>query len=423
MANLKFPVSINPDRILRRLSDLAQIGRNTAGGIDRQLASPGDTEARAWLMNCWTAELGLEVYIDPIANIWGGLPNGSGKTNPIVVGSHHDTVPNGGMFDGALGVIVATELMQTIRESKLAMRHPLQIVSFTGEEANPFAVSTLGSKVLSGRLGVSDLVKACNIDTGESLESAISRLGGNIKKAGEAELAPDSVAAFLECHIEQGRRLYDLNLPVASVSCITGIYREVITVFGEANHAGTTKVEDRRDALNAASEICLAVEQIMRLPNMDNLSATVGRIDTVPNASNIIPGMVTMTLDLRTAEPEKKERALRYLTEAIEKISSQRQVQIERTVNLDQPEMPMNPMITAAFDEAMELLGEPKISLVSMAGHDAAHLARVTKAGMLFVQSIGGFSHCPQEMTGEQEVVRAAQVMLDALLILDGRLE
>ena len=422
-------MNINKERLLQRLHDLAQIGRNAAGGIDRQLGSPADSEARAWMTKCWEQELGLQVRVDAIANLWAGVPKDktdkTDKTNvkPIVLGSHHDTVPNGGAYDGALGVLMATEVLQTLLEHHAELRHPIELLSFTGEEPNDFSVSTLGSKVLCGRLKRDDLRKITNRVTGEPLRACIARLGGDIERADEALLSKNALAAFIECHIEQGRRLFDRNEYVAAVSCITGIYREVITVTGEANHAGTTLYKDRRDALAAASEVVLAVEKIMRTPTFSDVAATAGRIICAPNASNIVPGRVTLTLDLRTANPEHRKQALQQFGWAVEEIAARRHVTIDRALNLDQAEMPMAEEVITALKDGATAIDERPQELVSMAGHDAANMARLTKAGMLFVQSIDGISHSPLEATAPEAIAKGAQNMLEAVLLLDERLE
>lgn len=413
---------VNAARLMRRLEALARIGANAQGGIDRQLGSDADFQARRWLAACWQEELGLMVRADAIANLWGTVPGAEAAGKPIFLGSHHDTVPNGGRFDGALGVLMATEVLQTLRENDVPLRHPIGVVSFTGEEPNSFSVSTLGTKVLSGRLGREELDRLKDCNNGERLETAIERLGGNMAQVDKARLMKGRLAAFMECHIEQGRRLYDRGEAVAAVTCITGIYREIITVVGEANHAGTTRLPDRRDALAAAAEVCLAVEDIMRKPELSGVAATVGHIEVQPNASNIIPGEAGLTLDLRTAEPAKRQQALLLLGSAIEAIAARRQVTIRREVNLDQAEMPMDAAVVAAIRDAAAANGEAPRELVSMAGHDAANMARLTRAGMLFVQSVDGYSHCPRELTYEPEIARAAQVMLDAVLLLDRRL-
>ena len=415
-------IKINRQRLMTRLDELSKIGKNAAQGIDRQLGSIPDEEARAWLTRCWQHELGLTVKTDGIANLWGQQAEKSGN-RPIVLGSHHDTVPNGGKYDGALGVLLGTEVLQTLQENQVELKHPLWLISFTGEEPNDFSVSTLGSKVLAGRLTAADVKKMKHRKTGEGLPDALQRLGGDIQQVDGARLAMNELAAFLECHIEQGRVLYDEQHAVAAVSCITGIYREVITISGEANHAGTTKLKDRRDALVAAAEVVLAAEAIMKVPEFAGVAVTIGRLTLTPNASNIIPEKVVMTFDLRTADAKIRQQALALWQEKLGEISNRRSVSIEREVNLDQPERRMDDMVIEAFEEAATGNGQEPEVLVSMAGHDAANMARVTKAGMLFVQTVNGYSHCPQEEAAADAIEIAANTMLAAVRILDRRLD
>lgn len=415
-------IKINRQRLMTRLAELSKIGRNADYGIDRQLGSLPDEEARAWLSRCWQDDLGLQVQTDGIANLWGKQAGKDGK-RPIVLGSHHDTVPNGGKYDGALGVLLAMEVLQTLQENQVELNHPLWLISFTGEEPNDFGVSTLGSKVLAGRLTAEDVKAMKHRKTGEPLPNALQRLGGDIQQVDAARLEADGLAAFLECHIEQGRVLFDKRQAVAAVSCITGIYREIITVCGEANHAGTTQLKDRRDALAAAAEVVLAAESIMKEPGFAGVAVTIGRLTLSPNASNIIPGKVIMTFDLRTADVKLRQQALESWQEQLKEISCRRSVSIERELNLDQPERRMDDMVIETFEEAATGNGQEPEVLVSMAGHDAANMARVTKAGMLFVQTVNGYSHCPQEEAAADAIEIAANTMLAAVRILDRRLD
>lgn len=413
-------IKINGKRLLERIEELSLIGKNmSTGGINRQLATEADRLSREWIKCCWEKELGINTYTDAIANIWG---NCEGKDDLIVLGSHNDTVPDGGKLDGALGVLMATEILQTLKENNIKTKHPVGIVSFTGEEPNAFNVSTLGTKVLSKRLCKKDLYELYNHENGEKLCDAIARLGGNLEEVEKVPLIDEKISAFIECHIEQGKRLYEEADNVASVTCITGIYREIITVTGEANHAGTTRLKDRHDAINAASELCLAIEDIMKHEGMEDLACTVGQMKIEPNSSNIIAGKVVMTLDLRTADKDKREIALKLLCDAVNKIEKKRNVKIDRELNLNQSEMPMDKLIIESLNEAASKNGERVRELVSMAGHDAANMARFTKSGMLFVQSIDGYSHCPKENSSDESIIKAAQVLLDAVLLLDGKL-
>lgn len=417
MDNLK----INIDRLSKNLNELAQIGMNENGGIDRALGDESDRVARKWLIDYWQNKMNKTVRIDAIANMW-IRREGSENLPPIVVGSHHDAVPNGGKFDGALGVLLATELIQTLEDNNIKTKHPMEIVSFTGEEPNPFNVSTLGSKVLSGRLKKDDLMQLKSYIDGSSLQECIEKIGGDITKANEALIKENDIRAFMECHIEQGRRIYDKGLSSAAVNCIIGIYRENITIIGEANHAGTTLMQDRHDALLASGEFNLAFEKILKNVNSDEVVGTIGYIKVFPNSANIIPGKIDLVLEIRTCDEKIKQDIIDKLSNETQKIENLRGVRIIRKVNLDQSHIFMDKDVVNAIKRSIGFIGEEEIELVSMAGHDAANMQRVTKSGMIFVQSIDGKSHCPEENTDIKEIEKTGNAMLKALLLLDEEL-
>jgi len=418
MENLK----ININRLSKNLDELAKIGMNENGGIDRALGDESDRAARKWLINYWQGKMNKDVRIDAIANMW-VKRDGSIDLPPIVIGSHHDAVPNGGRFDGALGVLLATEIVQILDDNNIKTRHPIEIVSFTGEEPNPFNVSTLGSKVVSGRLRKEDLMNLKSYIDGSSLQDCITKIGGDITKADDALIKPNDIRAFIECHIEQGRRLYDKGLNSAAVNCIIGIYRENITVSGEANHAGTTLMKDRHDALLAAGELNLSFEKILNDLNSDEVVGTIGYLSVFPNSANIIPGKAELVLEIRTCDKGVKENIINKLSAEVKKIEEKRKVKIHRKVNLDQSHVYMDRDVVKAVKDGISQIGEEEIELVSMAGHDAANMQRVTKSGMIFVQSIDGKSHCPEENTDIIEIEKTGNAMLNALLLLDKELD
>lgn len=418
MQNLR----INKARLEKNLFELAKIGKNEHGGIDRALGSDADYEARKWLQDYWEKKLGIPARLDAIANMWVKRP-GTEDLVPIVIGSHHDAVPDGGMYDGALGVLGATEILQTMIENHIQTRHPIEVVSFTGEEPNPYNVSTLGSKVLSGRLVTEDLKKLSSYLDGSSLAACIAHVGGNIEQADSARIHPGDICAFIELHIEQGKRLYNANLTSAAVNCITGIYRENITVYGEANHAGTTIMQDRTDAFLAASEFALAYEKIVRNEQRDDVVGTIGYVKVSPNAASIIPGKVELVMELRCCDEAIRQRIKAAVTEITAEIEKERGVRIERKLNLDQKEMWMDRTIVEAVKRGIDQEGKKPLELVSMAGHDAANMQRVTKSAMIFVQSIDGKSHCPQEKTDINRIEETVNAMLDAVLILDKEMD
>lgn len=415
-------ITINRDRIENNLKQLSLFGINENGGIDRSIGSDADKNARKWLISKLDKELDYKVNIDPIANIWATV-NGCENLLPITLGSHHDAVPNGGKFDGALGLLLAIEVAQTIKEHEYKLRHPLQIVSFSAEEPNPFNLSTLGSRVVTGKITKEEVKNARNSENGMFLSQALKDIGGNADKLENAVLKQGSMSAFIECHIEQGRILFDKNLPVGVVKKITGIYRELITVIGEANHAGTALMKYRHDSLLGASEACLKLEEIVKEVNMDHVVGTVGKLNVFPNSANIIPDTTEFILEIRTPNHKIKEHIIEGFSRKLKEIEEKRGIKFVRRIILNQPEVEMDKTIVKALNQSMEEVLEYKIELVSMAGHDSVHMSDIGKTGMLFVQSIDGKSHCAEENTNIDDIEKAGNVLLKAVLKLDKELD
>ena len=374
-------VLVNGARLLDNLSAMSTFGINPHGGIDRAFAQESDRQVRAWILEMW-ARMGLETGTDAIANLW-GKKHGSENLAPIVFGSHHDAVPDGGKYDGAMGVIIATEIMQTILERQIPTRHPLAVVSFTAEEPNAFNLSTLGSKVLCGRLAKEDLLSKTDRSGKVRLEDAVK------------------------------------DLSVGAAASITGIYREKITVTGESNHAGTTMMQDRKDAFLSLSEIAAALERGALQRNSPEVTATMGYVNLHPNEANIIPGSAEGIIDIRTSNDEDLQFVLGFVEEAAEKARSRRGVQVLRECLLDQKAQPLDPFVREAILHGMAAEGEPEVTLTSMAGHDAANMQRIAPSGMIFVRSVGGYGHCRREYCRPEDIVKAANAMLFAVLELD----
>lgn len=415
-------MTINIDRLEETINSLGRIGQNEAGGIDRALGSEAEREARSWLINYWQRHLIGDLRIDEIANLWYKW-EGQEALPPIVLGSHHDAVPNGGRYDGALGVLAATEIMRTLQESGIKLRHPLEIVSFTGEEPNPYNVSTLGSKVLSGRLVGEALKRLTHQGDGSPLGDCIHRLGGNLAQADRCRIKPGEIGAFIELHVEQGKRLFQMAQSSCAVGCITGIYREEIRIEGEANHGGTTWMQDRHDALLAACELNLAFEKLLRQENNPEVVGTVGAMQVMPGAVSIIPDKVALMLEIRTADESIRRRLIDGLEEAVKAVETARGVRILRRVNLDQKEMPMDREVVEAVCRGIEATGEQARIYTSMAGHDAANMQRVAPSAMIFTQSVNGMSHCPQEYSRIEDIGRTVSALLEAVLILDEEMD
>jgi N-carbamoyl-L-amino-acid hydrolase len=415
-------LAVNKSRIHARLKALSSFGKNVVGGIDRNFGSTADLSARKHLISLLEAEIGAAVRVDPAANIWAGI-NGTSSLPAIAVGSHHDTVLNGGMYDGALGIILAMEVLQIIKENHVPLRHPLSMVSFTAEEPNPFNLSTFGSRMATGKLNPDKLLGVEDTIHHISLSAALAKAGGSITALAAARLQPDALSAFIECHIEQGKRLENRGIALAVVSHITGIYRETIRICGEANHAGTTLMNDRHDALLAAAEFCLAFEKVLKEIRRDDTVGTIGQLAIFPNAVNIIPGETALTMEIRTPDRAVTTTILDRLTNYIVPIETARGVRIERSILLDQASVTLDKTVMSAMENTIETMSESYLTLTSMAGHDATHLAGITRSGMLFVRSIDGKSHCPDENSHIEDIEKAGNVLLNTILLLDKELD
>ncbi|RYM06378.1 Zn-dependent hydrolase [Sporolactobacillus sp. THM7-7] len=416
------PIAVNGKRINQRLKKLAEFGINDHGGIDRSFGSAADIAARNWLKEWWQKVFQSEVKVDPVANLWIEV-TGKEKLPPIVLGSHHDAVANGGKYDGSIGVLLAAEVMQTLEEAHFPMRHPMRIVSFSAEEPNPYNISTLGSRSITGVLTKKDLEMVTHDATKVKLTDTIRSLGGDVDHLAGNLLHPRDLSAFLECHIEQGRNLFDCGRSVAVVKGITGIYREKIKVIGEANHSGTTLMKDRHDALLAGSELNLALEEIILNTNQRDVVGTVGRFDVLPNAANIIPGEVDLIAEVRTTDEETLQQIIDELSSRIRVIEKGRRVRILRETILNQKSVPMDQQVQLTLKKVLTSMNEPFLEIPSMAGHDAVHMAPIAKTGMLFVPSIDGKSHCPEEETNLEDIIKAGNVLLQTVIALDKELD
>ncbi len=410
-------INVNKQRIEQKLFALGKIGCNANGGLDRTTFTPAEIEARNWLKQELHL-LNLAVHVDAAANIWGRREGANSELPVIAFGSHIDSVPNGGIYDGALGVILALEVMQVLEENNVKTIHPLELVSFSAEEPNPFGFSTFGSRVITGKVTAEDIAGVTNPD-GQLLTEALQEAGGDPNDFVSAIRSPFEFAAYLEVHIEQGKRLLKREIPIGIVTGITGIYREEVIIRGDANHSGTTLMKDRADAFLAAASMAIALEDILLNYPDEEVVGTIGQVFVKPNATNIVPGEVTFSIEIRGQAREKIRDIVSKWEERVESIHRHRKVKVEREVKLDQVPSPMSEKILACCEEQANKLSYPSYRLGSMAGHDAAHMASVTQAGMLFVPSLAGKSHCPEEESRIADIEKAGNVLLHTILALD----
>jgi allantoate deiminase len=346
-------------------------------------------------------ELGMSVTVDAVGNMRGlWQPEGASRKR-LVIGSHVDTVPDAGAYDGVLGVCLGLELVQNAKQRELA----IEVIAFSEEEGVRFGVPFIGSRAVAGRFDPS-LLSLKDAD-GITLESVIRNYGLDPEKITEAVLDAN-VAAMLEIHIEQGPVLEAENLSVAAVSSIVGQTRMSLRFAGHANHAGTTPMYLRCDALAGAAEWIAAVERLAN--ETDGLIATVGKIEVEPNAGNVIPGVATVSLDLRRSTDSARAAALEMLLARANEIARRRSLRLESKRLMDQPAVPMDQRLTALLVEAMKANNLPPRRMPSGAGHDAMVMAARVPTTMLFLRSPGGISHHPDEAVREEDVENALSV-------------
>ncbi|CAI8058186.1 N-carbamoyl-L-amino acid hydrolase [Geodia barretti] len=361
---------------------------------------------------------GLSVRIDAAGNIIGRIEGTDPSLPAIVLGSHTDTVPAGGRYDGALGVIAAIEVVQAIKDSGRTSRHPVEVVVFTNEEGTGFHRWLLGSRAVAGLWEPEDFSAVG--DDGVALASRLPDLGGNISRIDEARRRPDELACYLELHIEQGPTLHRGGFPIGVVTGITGRSVYHIDIVGEANHAGTTPMSLRRDAMSAAAQVALAVRHIAGEMEVCRVG-TVGSMEVHPNAANVIPGRVVLGCEFRDERMESLAAAEVELRRTAEEVAHAEQVAITVTAQRNTPSVPISSNMQQLIADATGLAGLEHISLPSGAGHDAQAIATVTPSAMVFVPSVGGISHAPAEYTTPEDCANGAQVLLNAMALADER--
>ncbi|MFZ0337902.1 MAG: allantoate amidohydrolase [Terracidiphilus sp.] len=347
--------------------------------------------------------LGMSASVDAVGNLrglWQPL-NASGKR--LIIGSHIDTVPNAGAFDGILGVTLALECAEIAQELKLPL--PIEIIAFSEEEGVRFGVPFIGSRTVAGWFDTA-LLKLKDAE-GLTLEAAIRAFGLDPAEIGKAAIGDDALG-FFEIHIEQGPILDVEGLQVAAVTSILGQTRHTLTWNGHANHAGTTPMHLRRDALAGAAEWMISVESIAQ--RTKGLVATVGHVDVEPNAANVIAGAVRVSLDVRHANDPARKTAVEALLAQAETIAARRGLVLRCTRQMDHPAVPMDERLTAFIAEAIEATGLPAKRMPSGAGHDAMVMAARVPTAMLFLRSPGGISHHPDETVLEEDVTAALDV-------------
>jgi len=374
-----------------------ELGRNT-----RRFLTPPVRDVHQ-LLQSRMKSLGMTVNLDAVGNLRGLWNSGNPSSRRLILGSHIDTVPDAGAFDGVLGVVLALELVEVARTTSLPLT--IEVIAFSEEEGVRFDFPFIGSRAVAGKFDPSllDLKDA----EGISVRQAIENFGLNPSGIAEASAYPDPLG-FLELHIEQGPALDAENISVAAVTSIVGQSRLDLRFIGHANHAGTTPMHLRHDALAAAAEWISSVESLAR--RTEGLVATVGKLNLRPNAGNVIPGVVDLTLDVRHVHDNVRKNAVDDLLERANAIATRRGLRFESLEKMNEPSVPMDERLTVLMTDALEAAGFPPKSMSSGAGHDAMIMASRMPAAMLFLRSPDGISHHPDETVREEDVEAALQV-------------
>jgi N-carbamoyl-L-amino-acid hydrolase len=408
------PLRVNGARLNRQLDTLSGFGKNPQGGVTRVAYSDADRQAREWTVSLMR-DAGLQTEIDAAGNLIGRRAGRDAARKPILFGSHIDSVPEGGSYDGDVGSMSAIEVAKTLQENQTQTRHPLEVVIFQNEEGG-----LIGSRAMSGQLDVKEL--ALISQSGKSNGDGITFIGGDLTKLESVKRAKGDIAAYVEVHIEQGGTLERRKTDIGVVEGIVGINRWDVTVDGFANHAGTTPMDQRHDAMLSAARFIIAVNRIVTsIPGRQ--VGTIGRISAFPGAPNVIPGKVVLTLELRDLDAAKTRLLFHRIAAESKVIAAQNGTTFSFTeTNVHVPAL-TDPRVQAVITRVSRDLGLSTRVMPSGAGHDAQSMALLGPAGMIFVPSVNGISHAPKEFSRPKDIENGANVLLQTVLALDAEIE
>jgi beta-ureidopropionase / N-carbamoyl-L-amino-acid hydrolase len=401
---------VNSQRVNAHLAELSEFGKNPPGGVSRVAYSDADLKGRDYAMKLMR-EARLDVSIDAAGNIVGRRKGSEQRLKPLVIGSHIDSVPEGGNYDGDVGSMGAIEVAHTLAESNVALRHPLEVIIFQNEEGG-----TIGSHAIAVGLNEKELNLVTN--SRKTIREGIKFIGGDIERLASVVRKPGDITAYVELHIEQGGILHSEKIDIGVVEGIVGINWWDVTIEGFANHAGTTPMNGRRDALLAAAKYIEAVNRaVTSVPGRQ--VGTVGKIQAFPGAYNVIPGKVTTSLGLRDLDAAKTQMIFQKIQEEVRQIEKTSGTKFEFKQTNATPPAPTDVRVRRVIDEAAKGLGFTTKFMPSGAGHDAQEMAHIGPVGMIFVPSVDGISHSPREFSRPEDITNGTNVLLHTLLRLD----
>jgi ureidoglycolate amidohydrolase len=405
-------LSVDQNRLTREIEELSAISDAEGPAVTRIVFTPTDLRARAWLRErCQDA--GLSVRTDTIGNTFARWSGSDASAPAVGTGSHIDAIPNAGKYDGVVGVLGGLEAIRTLQRGGFRPKHAIELLLFTSEEPTRFGIGCLGSRLLSGSL-TAEAARSLKDKDGATVDEVRERAGFS-GKMDEVRLTKGYYKAFVELHIEQGPLLERERIPLGIVTSIAAPASLRIIVEGAGGHAGAVLMPDRRDALCAASELILAVENAARGSGAIDTVATVGICEVFPGAVNSIPSRVHLTVDLRDTSLARRDSALRAIEAAIANVMAQRQVSIGvEFINADAP-AECAPAIVGALSESCEKHALPFLSMVSRAYHDSLFMSRIAPVGMLFIPCRNGYSHRPDEYASPEDIGRGVLILAETL--------
>lgn len=400
----------NSDRLEARILAIASFGADADGGVNRHAYSEADIRARAYVIRLMK-EAGLKVRFDEAGNIIGRREGKDAKLPIICFGSHIDSVPSGGKYDGVAGVLSALESIELLNENNIQTNHPLELIVFTDEEGG-----LIGSKAIIGTLTEEDLKRTSN--SGKIIKDGIKFLGGSPENIKNAKRDPTEFKAFLELHIEQGAFLDHEGIEIGIVEGIVGIEEWQVNIYGKANHAGTTPMNNRQDALLAAAKLIVAVNETVKSIEGKQVG-TVGEIMAEPGASNVVPGHVKMSIELRDLSREKTLSVFEKIKSQMAAIEKETGTRIEYKHEHTNIPAILDENVKSYIAQSAKELGLSYKLMPSGAGHDAQNMAKITPTAMIFIPSKGGISHSPKEFSSMKDICNGANVFFKTILAID----
>lgn len=403
---------MNIDRFQENFFSIAQFGIQKNGGVTRLAFSKEDMDARNFLIEAMRSAR-LQVSIDPIGNIRGVRVGKNQTISPVMIGSHLDTVPDGGHYDGVVGVLAALEVVSMLNDLEIETERSIEIVNFAAEESSRFGMATIGSKAITGKINQSELATLMDKD-GQSLSSVLIKAGQPLQDLANSIITPSTLYAYLELHIEQGPVLEKKGLNIGIVTDIAAPTRFKVTIIGRSDHSGNTPMDMRHDALAGAAEIVLAVENLCKNGG-ENTVGTVGELTVHPGAMNVIPGHVELSIDIRDTNDDDKKAVIEKLKKQIDTISKTRHLKTVITTLCDDTAVRLSNTIAEKLSHHAKGLGLSYQTMPSGAGHDAMHFASIAPTGLFFIPSIEGISHNPNEKTTMSDIVYGTKLLFNVV--------